>query len=92
MGKILSPFFGGLKNYSYICLMKLEDLCEIKTNFPEADFWLDRKGSIDTVGKPIKEFSSERIGIKVIKTDVLLPDYLYYVMEYIRPQLPKYGQ
>ena len=60
--------------------MKLNDLCEIKTNFPDADFWLIRKGSEDTVGYPVKEFSPEHIGIKVIETDVLLPEYLYYVM------------
>lgn len=60
--------------------MRLNDLCEIKTNFPDADFWLIRKGSEDTVGYPVKEFSPEHIGIKVIETDVLLPEYLYYVM------------
>ncbi len=60
--------------------MKLSDLCEIKTNFPEADFWLIRKGSEDTVGYPVKEYSPEHIGIKVTATDVLLPSYLYYVM------------
>lgn len=60
--------------------MKLSDLCEIKTNFPEADFWLIRKGSEDTVGYPVKEFSPEHIGIKVIATDILLPEYLYYAM------------
>jgi len=60
--------------------MKLSDLCEIKTNFPEADFWLVRKGSEDTVGYPVKEYNPEHIGIKVTATDVLLPEYLYYVM------------
>ena len=41
--------------------MKLSDLCEIKTNFSDADFWLQRKGSVDTVGTPTKEFHSENI-------------------------------
>jgi hypothetical protein len=60
--------------------MKLGHLCEIKTNFPEADFWLVRKGSDEEVGKPTKEFSPENIGIKVIETDVIYPQYLYYAL------------
>jgi hypothetical protein len=60
--------------------MKLSDLCEVKTNFPDADLWLVRKGSEDTVGYPVRDFNPENIGIKVIATDILLPDYLYYVM------------
>jgi hypothetical protein len=60
--------------------MKLGHLCEIKTNFPEADFWLVRKGSDEEVGKPTKEFSPENIGIKVIETDIIYPQYLYYAL------------
>ena len=59
--------------------MTLGDLCEFKTNFPEADFWLIRKGNEQVVGKPTKEFDPERIGVKVIQTDILDPQYLYYV-------------
>ena len=59
--------------------MTLGDLCEFKTNFPEADFWLIRKGDEKTVGKPVKEFDSECIGVKVIQTDIIDPNYLYYV-------------
>lgn len=62
--------------------MRLSDLCEIKTNFGDADFWLQRKGSVDTVGTPTKEFNTENIGIKVIRTDILVPDYLYYILVY----------
>ena len=47
---------------------------------PDADFWLVRKGSDKTVGKPVKEFDPSRIGVKVVKTDVLDPNYLYYAM------------
>jgi choline kinase len=60
----------------------VKDYCEVKTNFPEADFWLTRRGSITTVGKPSKAFNAESIGIKVTRTDLLLPDFLYYLMEY----------
>ena len=60
--------------------MKLKYLCEIKTNFPDADFWLIRKGSEKEVGRPTKEFSPENIGIKVIETEILYPQYLYYAL------------
>ena len=64
--------------------LRLKNLCTVKVNFPDADFWLQRKGSLKTVGTPLKEFYSENIGIKVVKTDVLDPKYLYYVMQHIK--------
>lgn len=63
--------------------LRLKYVCEIKTNFPEADFWLIRKGDEETVGKPVKKFEPQHIGIKVIKTDILDSKYLYYVFEYL---------
>jgi hypothetical protein len=59
---------------------RLKDLAKIATNMPDADFWLVRKGSDKTVGKPVKEFDPSRIGIKVVKTDIIDPNYLYYAM------------
>ena len=59
---------------------RLKDIAKIATNMPDADFWLIRKGSDKTVGKPVKEFDPSRIGIKIVKTDVLDPNYLYYAM------------
>ena len=63
--------------------MKLYDVATVKTNFPEADFWIVRRGSLKSVGKPTREFYAEHIGIKVIKTDILIPDYLMICMEYL---------
>ena len=41
----------------------------VKTNFPEADFWLQARGTEDNVGKPLKQFSPVQgkynFGIKV---------------------------
>jgi len=65
---------------------RLKDLAKIATNMPDADFWLIRKGSDKTVGKPVKEFDPSRIGIKVVRTDVLDPNYLYYVMMHLHNQ------
>ncbi len=62
--------------------MKLKDVATIKTNFPEADFWIVRKGSESDVGKPTKKFSEYHIGIKVTSDD-LLPNYLYYALTYL---------
>lgn len=62
---------------------KLAQHCEIRTNFPEADFWLVRRGSENDVGRPTRTFGPEHIGIKVVDTDKIMPDYLYYFMQYL---------
>lgn len=59
--------------------MVIGDLCEFKTNFPDADFWLIKKGNKNGVGIPVKTFSPENIGVKVTRTDILVPEYLFYV-------------
>jgi hypothetical protein len=66
--------------------MKLKYLATIKVNFQDADFWLIRKGCIKKVGKPVKTFHKEHIGVKVDALDILRPDYLFIVMEYIHGQ------
>jgi hypothetical protein len=63
--------------------MKLKHVATVKTNLEDADFWLVRRGSVETVGQPVREFSEYHIGIKVNRTDLLLPDYLYYVFMHI---------
>jgi hypothetical protein len=63
--------------------MRLKDVCKFSVNNPDADFWLIRKGSADVVGTPTKEFSPEHIGVKVDRTDILVPDFLYYFFEYL---------
>ncbi|EBZ6776923.1 hypothetical protein GQG94_004728 [Salmonella enterica] len=58
--------------------MKISDVATIKTNFPEADFWIVRRGSLKSVGEPSYTFNHESIGVKVTRCDVVLPKYLYY--------------
>lgn len=60
--------------------MKLSDVATIKTNYPDADFWLVRRGSLKTVGLPSYEFNPESIGIKITRTDLVLSRYLYYCL------------
>ena len=43
--------------------MTIGNICIFKTNFPEADFWLQRKGSEKTVGTPTKEYSDDRLSL-----------------------------
>lgn len=66
--------------------MKLSDVAAIKTNFPEADFWIVRRGSLKSVGKPESVFNSEHIGIKVERRDILLPAYLKLCFEHLHSQ------
>lgn len=63
-----------------IAFVPLGMLAKIKTNFKDADFWLKRRGSKGDCGHPIREFHKEDIGVKVERTDILVPNYLYYLM------------
>lgn len=60
-------------------MVTIGDLVDFKTSFEDADFWLIRKGSKESVGKPTKEYSPEHIGVKVKEGIPILPDYLFYV-------------
>ena len=60
--------------------VRLKDLARVATNMKDADFWLIATHNYDKVGEPTKEFKQHSIGIKVTKTDVIDPEYLYYVM------------
>jgi hypothetical protein len=60
--------------------MRLSDVATIRTNFPEAHFWLVRRGSAERCGEPVREFNPEHIGIRVDRTDILLPDFLFYAL------------
>jgi len=62
---------------------RLKDVATVKTNFEDADFWIKRRGSEHMIGKPTKQFDSEHIGIKVTKTDTIIPEFLYYVFEHL---------
>jgi hypothetical protein len=63
--------------------LRLKDMCSVKTDFLDADFWIQRKGSKETVGTPTKLFSPEHIGIKVENTDILDPQYLFYMFMHL---------
>nr|WP_326489974.1 hypothetical protein [Pectobacterium versatile] len=66
--------------------MKLSDVATVRAHFQEADFWIVRRGSLKSCGKPTRQFNSEHIGIKIERTDILLPDYLFLCMEYLHSQ------
>jgi len=66
--------------------IRLKDLARVSVNMPDADFWIIRKGSDKTVGTPVKEFNPERIGVKIVRTDVLEPQYLYYAIMHLHNQ------
>lgn len=60
--------------------LKLFNIATVKTNFPQADFWLTRKGSFKEVGRPTREYHPERIGIRVDQPQIALSGYLFYVL------------
>ena len=51
-----------------------------KKNNPDADFWIARRGSSKTVGKPHREFAPESIGISVNR-EHMDPGYVWHVMD-----------
>ena len=70
-----------MKSYKALLLeTRLKDMVKVGLNMKDADFWIQRKGTIETVGTPVKEFSKEHIGVKVTRTDILVPDFLYYAI------------
>lgn len=66
--------------------MRLSDVATIRTNFPEAHFWITRRGSVERCGTPGKEFSPEHVGVLVTRTDIVLPDYLFYALVHVHQQ------
>ena len=63
--------------------MRIKDICEIHSNFPDADFWLVRRGTKEAIGRPTNKFHKESIGIKITATDAVLPDYLFRWFQFI---------
>ena len=63
--------------------MRLKDVATIRLDFADADFWLVRRGSLETIGQPTKTYSPYYIGIRIEQTALILPDYLYYVFMHL---------
>lgn len=59
--------------------MRLKDVALVRVGLQEADFWLVRRGTLQAVGQPVREYSPYHIGIRVEQTGLILPDYLFYV-------------
>lgn len=53
----------------------------IRSNFPEADFWLINKGSTKNLGKPVKKFESYLTGIQC--PALIDSEYGYYLCAYL---------
>ena len=47
--------------------MRLADLCEVKFNMPDADFWIYTRGAEKSLGMPTADpdNTEKKIGIKV---------------------------
>ncbi len=65
--------------------MTLNDICIFKTEFEDADFWIQRKGSETSVGEPKRTYTEENIGVKVKEEfkDRIDPNYLYYYFQFL---------
>jgi hypothetical protein len=52
----------------------------------DADFWIQKVGTDETIGTPHENMDLDDIGVKVIRTDILVPKYLFYVFQYLQMQ------
>ncbi|PXF32101.1 hypothetical protein WH50_06485 [Pokkaliibacter plantistimulans] len=66
--------------------MFLSDVATVEVGLENADFYIVRRGTMDSVGSVTKEFNPEHIGVSVFRTDILLPTYLYYCFMHIHSQ------
>lgn len=55
----------------------LGDLIKAGKNLDTPDFWLDKKGL------PTRVESKGVLGIRVVRTDVIIESYLFYMLEYL---------
>jgi hypothetical protein len=58
---------------------QLGDIVDMRLGMQDADFWIEYRGSADALGRPGNEYGPKKLGIKVVRTDVVDPKYLYYV-------------
>lgn len=63
--------------------MKLKTFLDFKVNNPKADFWIIRRGNSETVGTTTREFSPDHIGVTITRPDLVLPDFMFYYMDYL---------
>lgn len=63
-------------------IKRLGDLCSFGSD--DADFWLITSG--EKIGCPVEAKTTGTIGVKVTRTDVLVPRYLFYVFQHMATQ------
>lgn len=69
-----------------IAIIPLKSLIKMKVGDKGADFWVVRRGSAAKVGTPTRTWNKEHIGVTVTQTQVLLPDFLFYLLQYLHGQ------
>lgn len=69
-------------------MRKFGDIADVKIGMDDADFWIIRRGSINRVGEPVREYSPEAYGIRIKEEylDRVLPQYMFYAMTYVWQQ------
>lgn len=65
---------------------RLKDIATIKIGLEDADFYVELRGSANTVGTVTKQYGPYRAGIKIRRSDVVLPQFLYYAMMNLHAQ------
>ncbi len=63
-------------------MLKLSNVAQIQIGLENADFYLTRRGSIESVGAPSLSFNKESIGIK-ITSEGFDPKFMFYWFEMV---------
>lgn len=63
--------------------VRLKEFAEVKTNFPDADFWLIRKNTEDKVGKQTNDYNPEHVGVKILYPLLFDKKFVQYKLEYL---------
>jgi hypothetical protein len=62
----------------------LADLVRCKPNDPTADVWIVTAGP--KRGYPARTFAKEHLGVTITRKDLLVKEYLYYLLEHLANQ------
>ncbi len=58
---------------------QIHDVASVVPTRPDANFWIVRNGNAEEVGRPVKEYSPNHLGVTIM-TDDIDEEYLYYYM------------
>lgn len=63
--------------------LRLKDIARVSIGDPNADFWVTRRGSEETVGKPTHSFNPEAFAVTITDTERFPSNFVYYMIQWL---------